>query len=41
MVFQPNQLPEVKEGKDILTTLDLLESWKLSVEDIFNSLRFG
>ncbi len=41
MVFQPNQLPEIKQGKDILPVLDVLEGWNLSVADIFNCLNFS
>ncbi len=40
MVFQPNQLPEIKQGKDILPVLDILD-WNLSVADIFNCLNFN
>ncbi|MGF1588555.1 MAG: Uma2 family endonuclease, partial [Pleurocapsa sp.] len=39
-VFQPNQLPEVKEKQDILPILDVLQNWQLTVEDIFNWLNF-
>ena len=38
-VFQPNQLPEVKEKQDIFSILDILQ-WQLKVEDIFNWLKF-
>ncbi len=40
MVFQPNQLPEIKQGKDYLPVLHVLENWQLSVEDIFSCLNF-
>ncbi len=40
-VFQPNQLPEVKEKQDILPVLDVLENWQLTVEDVFNWLSFA
>ncbi len=40
MVFQPNQLPEIKQGKDSLPVLHVLENWQLSVEDIFSCLNF-
>ena len=40
-VFQPNQLPEVKEGVDILPVLTVLENWHLTVEDVFNWLSFS
>lgn len=41
MVFQPNQVPEIKQGNEILTVLDVLEDWDLSVADIFSCLNFG
>ncbi len=41
MIFQPNQLPEIKQGKDILPVLDVLKDWNLSVEDVFNCLSFS
>ena len=41
MVFQPNQVPDIKQGDDILPVLDVLEGWDLSVADIFNCLNFG
>ena len=40
-IFQPNQLPEVKEKQDILTVLDVLQDWKLKVEDVFSWLKFN
>ncbi len=40
-VFQPNQLPEVKEKQDILPVLNVLENWQLTVEDVFNWLSFS
>ena len=40
-VFQPNQLPEVKEGLDILPVLSVLQDWQLTVEDVFNWLSFS
>ena len=40
-VFQPNQLPEVKEKQDILPVLDVLKDWQLTVEDVFNWLSFS
>ncbi|MGL6343785.1 MAG: Uma2 family endonuclease, partial [Waterburya sp.] len=40
-VFQPNQLPEVKDKQDILPVLDVLQSWQLTVEDVFSWLSFG
>lgn len=41
MIFLPNQLPEFKQGKDILPVLDVLKDWNLSVEDVFNCLKFN
>ncbi len=41
MTFKPNQLPEFKQGKDILPVLDVLKDWNLSVEDVFSSLNFS
>ncbi|WP_392531199.1 hypothetical protein [Nostoc sp. C117] len=40
-VFQPNQLPEVKEKPDILPVLPVLGSWQLTVSDIFSWLNFA
>ncbi|MGV2830206.1 Uma2 family endonuclease [Myxosarcina sp. GI1(2024)] len=40
-VFQPNQLPEIKEKQDILPVLNVLQNWQLIVEDIFNWLDFS
>ena len=40
-VFQPNQLPDVKEKQDILPVLDVLQVWQLNAEDIFNWLKFA
>ena len=40
-VFQPNQLPEVKEVLDILPVLSVLQDWQLTVEDVFNWLSFS
>jgi Uma2 family endonuclease len=39
-VFQPNQLPEVKDKQDILPVLNVLENWQLTVEDVFSWLSF-
>ncbi len=39
-VFQPNQLPEVKEKQDVLPILDVLNNWQLTVEDVFSWLSF-
>ena len=41
MIFQPNQLPEIRQGKDILPVLDVLKDWNLSVEDVFSCLNFS
>lgn len=41
MVFQPNQLPEVKYDNDILTVLDVLGDWQLRVADIFSWLKLN
>jgi len=38
MVFQPNQLPEVKYHNDILPVLNVLGDWQLRVADVFNLL---
>ncbi|MEA5593366.1 Uma2 family endonuclease [Rivularia sp. UHCC 0363] len=40
-VFQPNQLPEVKEKQDILPVLNVLKDWQLTVEDVFSWLNFS
>jgi Uma2 family endonuclease len=40
-VFQPNQLPEVKDRQDILPVLKVLDNWQITVEDIFNWLSFA
>ena len=40
-VFQPNQTPEFKEGKDILPVLDVISDWQLSVADLFSFLYPG
>ena len=39
MVFQPNQLPEVKYDNDIIPVLNVLGDWQLRVEDIFSFLQ--
>jgi Uma2 family endonuclease len=39
MVFQPNQLPDVKYAADNLPVLDVLEDWQLSVADVFTYLQ--
>ena len=40
-VFQPDRLPEVKEKQDILTRLNVLQNWQLTVEKVFNWLKFS
>jgi Uma2 family endonuclease len=40
MVFQPNQLPEIKYDAEILSVLDVLASWQISPADIFAWLSF-
>ena len=39
MVFQPNQLPEVKYGNDSLPVINTLTNWQVSPADIFGWLR--
>lgn len=39
MIFQPNQLPEIKSGDEILTVLDCLCHWELSVQQMFDWLK--
>lgn len=39
MIFQPNQLPEIKSGEEILPVLASLGDWQLSVTEIFSWLR--
>lgn len=39
MVFQPNQLPEVKYDTSILPVLDVLRDWQVSPADIFAWLK--
>lgn len=39
MVFQPNQLPEVKYGQDNLPILNVLGDWQISPGDIFSWLQ--
>jgi Uma2 family endonuclease len=41
MVFQPNQLPEVKYDTDNLPVLGVLEDWKLSTADLFSWLKLN
>lgn len=39
MVFQPNQLPEVKYDTDKLPVLDVLADWQIQAADIFSWLK--
>ncbi len=39
MVFQPNQLPDVKYDAEHLPILEVLEDWQLSVADVFSWLQ--
>lgn len=39
-IFQPNQLPEVKEKQEIIPVLSVLGNWQLTVQDVFNWLSF-
>jgi Uma2 family endonuclease len=41
IIFIPNQLPEVKQNKDILPILNSLTEWKITVEYIFTCLRLN
>jgi Uma2 family endonuclease len=41
MVFQPNQLPEVKYDTDNLPVLDVLGDWQLSTADLFSWLKLN
>jgi Uma2 family endonuclease len=35
IIFKPSQLPEIKSDSDILTVLDVLKDWELSVTEMF------
>lgn len=39
IVFQPNKLPEIKYNNDLLTVLNILQHWQLSVNDLFTWLK--
>jgi len=39
MVFQPNQLPEVKYDNDILPVINALSNWQVTPADIFGWLK--
>ncbi|MCC3470229.1 MAG: Uma2 family endonuclease [Microcoleus sp. PH2017_13_LAR_U_A] len=41
IVFQPNQLPEVKSDTDILPVLSVLGDWQLSAAELFNWLKIN
>lgn len=41
MVFQPNQLPDVKYDTDNLPVLGVLEDWQLSTADLFSWLKLN
>ncbi len=38
MVYDGDQFPETKRGKDILPVLDVLSDWQVTVDDVFNLL---
>ena len=38
MIFCPHQQPEIKQNQDILTVLNILGDWSLSVENVFSYL---
>ncbi len=38
MIFQPNQLPEIKSDEEILPVLESLKDWQLSVTEMFSWL---
>jgi hypothetical protein len=39
MVFQPNQLPDVKYADENLPVLEILGDWQLSVANVFSWLQ--
>ncbi len=41
MIFQPDKLPEVKYNDDILTVLEKLKHWQISVNNLFDWLKLG
>ena len=41
MVFQPNQLPDVKYDTNNLPVLDVLKDWQLSTADLFSWLKLN
>ncbi|MGC1396762.1 MAG: Uma2 family endonuclease, partial [Coleofasciculaceae cyanobacterium] len=38
MIFQPNQLPDVKYNSEKLPVLEVLKDWQLTVADVFSWL---
>jgi Uma2 family endonuclease len=38
LIFQPNQLPEIKSETEILPVLEVLADWQLSVNEVFQWL---
>ena len=38
LIFQPNQLPEIKSDTEILSVLNVLSDWQLSVNQMFQWL---
>lgn len=38
MIFQDDQMPEIKTGEDKLPVIELLQDWQLSVTDLFSWL---
>lgn len=40
-IFQPNQLPELKEAQDILPVLEVLKDWQLPAAQLFSWLSFA
>lgn len=40
MVFQPNQLPEMKYNTELLPVLNILGNWQISAADVFALLSF-
>ncbi len=41
ITFQPQQQPEVKQGRDILPVLPTIANWQLSVNELFQWLSFN
>jgi Uma2 family endonuclease len=38
IIFKPEHQPEIREGKENLPILGLLEDWQISVQDVFSCL---